>query len=104
MIIRREELTCYGPLLAQRHGVVSEYPVVAGTGISVHRLGLVAEEGYTPESLVAEFLDRLTVEQVVAALACFRANRELFIQRVDEDERESEIEAAALAATAPAVR
>ncbi len=98
MIILREELTCYSPLLAQRHGVVSEYPVVAGTGISVHRLGLVAEEGYTSEGLAAEFFNSVTVGQVNAALECFRANRALFMQRIEDDERESEIEAEALAA------
>ena len=98
MIIRREELTCYSPLLAQRYSIVSEYPVIAGTGLSVHRLGMVSEEGYTPEGLVAEFFNSVTVEQVNAALECFSANRTLFMQRVDEDERESEIEAEALAA------
>ena len=40
MNILREELTAYSPLLTQRHGHVSEYPVVAAAYVSVHRIGI----------------------------------------------------------------
>ena len=91
MIIRRDELTCYGPLLAQRHGVVSEYPVVAGTGISVHRLGIMHHfHGYSAEELVEEYMGAVRLDGIRAALDCFKANQELFDRRIKEEDAETE--------------
>ena len=51
MNILREELTAYGPLLTQRHGQVSEYPVVAAAYVSVHRIAICWKQGLSLRKL-----------------------------------------------------
>ena len=89
MKILREELTAYGPLLTQRHGHVSEYPVVAAAYVSVHRIGIRWKQGLSPQE-IADSYERLTLAGVFAALSCYCANRELFDTRIKAEDDETE--------------
>ena len=102
MKILREELTAYGPLLTQRHGHVSEYPVVESAYVSVHRIAICWKQGLSPQE-IADSYERLTLAGVFAALSCYCANRELFDTRIEAEDAETE-ELAKAAPYRPPVR
>lgn len=65
-----------GDLIAQTPGVSGGRPCVAGTGVSVAHIALLAAEGNTPEQIANEVHPgQLTIAQVYAALAYYHRNR-----------------------------
>jgi len=68
-------VTDIGSLIERRSGVRGGRPVMAGTGVSVHRIVGWYKLGLSPEE-IAENFGHLTLAQVHAALAYYHSNRE----------------------------
>ena len=98
--ILREQLLAYSPLLTQRRGHVSEYPVVASGQVSVHRIGILWTSGIPPEQILAEHFPHLSIAEVFAALSCFCANETLFRAVLNSEDTETERLATELALAA----
>ena len=64
-------------------------PIVAGTGVSVHRISGRYKLGLSPEE-IAENYGHLSLAQVHAALAYYHANREEIEGYVRDEEREED--------------
>ena len=63
-------------------------PILAGTGVSVHRIAGWYKLGATPEE-IAENFGHLSLAQVHAALAYYHANREEIEGYLGEEEDEA---------------
>ena len=50
-------------------------PLIAGTGITVHRIVILYKQGYTPEQIADEY-EHITLAQVYAALTYYHANQQ----------------------------
>jgi uncharacterized protein (DUF433 family) len=50
-------------------------PLIAGTGITVHRIVILYKQGYSPEQIADEY-EHITLAQVYAALAYYHANQQ----------------------------
>lgn len=64
-----------GRLIERRPELRGGRPIVAGTGVSVHRIAGWYKLGLSPEE-IAENYGHLSLAQVHAALAYYHANRE----------------------------
>ena len=74
-----------GTLIERRSGFRRGRPVVAGTGVSVHRIAGWYKLGLSPEE-IAENFGHLSLAQVHAALAYYHSNREEIEGCVDDEE------------------
>lgn len=63
-----------GTLITRTPGVRGGRPCIAGTGVSVMRIAIYNNMGYTPEEIAAGY-GHLTLAQVHAALAYYYANK-----------------------------
>ena len=64
-------------------------PRIAGTGITVHRIGIWYKLGYSAEEITRQY-GHLTIAQVYAALAYYHANREEIDAEIAADEEEAD--------------
>jgi uncharacterized protein (DUF433 family) len=78
-----------GSLIDRRADVRGDRPILAGTGVSVHRVVGWYKLGLSPEE-IAENFGHLTLAQVHAALAYYHANREEIEAYLREEEAEAE--------------
>ena len=83
-----EGLVGIGDLIETREDYREGRPYIAGTGVSVGRIGVLWREGRTPEQIASDVFDgHLTLAQVYAALAYYMKNRALIdadLERQDE--------------------
>ncbi|MBI2766925.1 MAG: DUF433 domain-containing protein [Chloroflexi bacterium] len=70
-----EGLVDVGALIEQRAGVRGGRPFVAGTGVSVGRVGVLYTGGLSAEAIAEEM--RLSLAQAHAAVAVYLLNRDL---------------------------
>jgi|SRR5690348_14973123 uncharacterized protein (DUF433 family) len=70
-----EGLVGIGDLIETREDYREGRPYIAGTGVSVGRIGVLWRWGYSAEE-IREQMPGLSAEQVFAALAYYLANRE----------------------------
>jgi uncharacterized protein (DUF433 family) len=63
-----------GTLITRTPGVRGGRPCIAGTGVSVMRVAIYNNMGYTPEEIVAGY-GHLTLAQVHAVLAYYYSNK-----------------------------
>lgn len=61
---------------------------IAGTGITVHRIAVLTNLGYSPEEIVRKY-KHLTLASVHAALAYYHANREQVDAELAADREEA---------------
>jgi uncharacterized protein (DUF433 family) len=78
-----------GVLIERRPEVRGGRPIVAGTGVSVHRIAGWYKLGSSPEE-IAENFGHLSLAQVHAALAYYHANREEIEGYLAEEEADDE--------------
>lgn len=82
-------ITDIGALIERRPETRGGRPVVAGTGVSVHRIAGWYKLGSSPEE-IAENFGHLSLAQVHAALAYYHANRseiETYLAEEEADDR-----------------
>lgn len=77
-----------GHLIERRHDLRSGRPIIAGTGVSVHRVAGWYKLGSTPEE-IADSYGHLSLAQVHAALAYYHANRAEIESYLAEEEAEA---------------
>lgn len=80
-----------GHLIERRDDLRSGRPIIAGTGVSVHRIAGWYKLGSTPEE-IADSYGHLSLAQVHAALAYYHANRIEIEGYLAEEEAEAELE------------
>lgn len=78
-----------GTLIERRRELRGGRPIVAGTGVSVHRIAGWYKLGLSPEE-IAENFGHLSLAQVHAALAYYHANSEEIEGYLREEESEDE--------------
>lgn len=76
-----------GTMIETKPGYAGGKPHIRGTGITVISIGLLAEDGETPERIISEHYRQLTLAQVHAALAYFHVNRAEIDAILDEEDR-----------------
>lgn len=81
--------TDIGTLIDRRREIQSGRPIIAGTGVSVHRIAGWYKLGLGPEE-IAENFGHLSLAQVHAALAYYHANPEEIEGYLREEEAEDE--------------
>ena len=77
-------------LLLSKPHIRNGRPVIAGTGITVHRIATWYKLGHTPEEIARRY-GHLTVAQVYAALAYYHANQTEIEADLASDETEAEL-------------
>ena len=65
-----------GTLIVRTPGTLGGRPRIDGTRISVATIALLVDHGDSPEYIVREKYDHLTLGQVYAALAYYHSNRD----------------------------
>jgi uncharacterized protein (DUF433 family) len=78
-----------GTLIQRRPELRGGRPIVAGTGVSVHRIAGWYRLGLSPEE-IAENYGHLSLAQVHAALAYYHANREEIEGYLRDEEAEED--------------
>ena len=78
-----------GTLIQRRPEIRGGRPIVAGTGVSVHRIAGWYRLGLSPEE-IAENYGHLSLAQVHAALAYYHANREEIEGYLRDEEAEED--------------
>ena len=78
-----------GQLIERRPELRRGRPILAGTGVSVHRTVGWFKLGKSPEE-IAENFGHISLAQVHAALAYYHANREEIEGYLEEEEAEAE--------------
>lgn len=78
-----------GTLIERRAELRGGRPIVAGTGVSVHRIAGWYRLGLSPEE-IAENYGHLSLAQVHAALAYYHANREEIEGYLRDEEAEED--------------
>ena len=74
-----ERLVGVDELIERRPDYRDGRPCIAGTGVTVARIGVLANEGYSVEQIADQVFDgHLNYAQVHAALAMYLANRAVF--------------------------
>jgi uncharacterized protein (DUF433 family) len=63
-----------GTIITNKPGIHGGRPIIAGTGVTVQRIAVWHNLGYTPEE-IARKIEHLTPAQIYAALAYYHANR-----------------------------
>jgi len=64
-----------GTLIDSNPKIHSGCPIIAGTGVTVRRIAIYFNQGYTAEE-IADEIDHLTLGQVYGALAYYHLNKE----------------------------
>ncbi len=64
-----------GTFITTQPGVHGGRPIIAGTGVTVQRIAVLYNLGYSPEE-IARKMDHLTIAQIYAALTFYLANRD----------------------------
>jgi uncharacterized protein (DUF433 family) len=64
-----------GTMITSKLGIHGGRPIIAGTGVTVQRIAVWHNLGYSPEE-IARKIEHLTLAQIHAALAYYYANRE----------------------------
>lgn len=82
-------LTDIGRLIQRRPDLRGGRPIIAGTGVSVHRIAGWYKLGLSPEE-IAENFGHLSLAQVHAALTYYHANREEIEGYLAEEERQAQ--------------
>lgn len=77
-----------GHLIERRDDLRSGRPIIAGMGVSVHRVAGWYKLGSTPEE-IADSYGHLSLAQVHAALAYYHANRSEIERYLAEEEAEA---------------
>jgi uncharacterized protein (DUF433 family) len=72
-----------GTLIERRPGVNGGRPVLKGTGVSVHRIALLTQEGLSPADIISEY-PHLDAARVHAAIAYYHANQDLIEREIKE--------------------
>ena len=78
-----------GSLIISTPDMKQGRPRIAGTGITVHRIGIWYKLGYSPEEIAYQY-GHLTLAQVYAALAYYHANREQIDAEIAAEEAEAD--------------
>ncbi|MCC6591245.1 MAG: DUF433 domain-containing protein [Bryobacterales bacterium] len=76
-----------GSLISRDPEIRGGRPCIAGTGVSVRRIAVWHNMGYTPEEIVSNF-GHLSLAQVHAALAYYYVNKAEIDADVEAEERE----------------
>ena len=76
-------------LLLSTPNIRNGRPVIAGTGITVHRIATWYKLGHSPEEIARRY-GHLTVAQVYAALAYYHANQTAIETDLALDEAQAE--------------
>ena len=64
-------------------------PIIAGTGVTVQRIAVWHNLGYSPEE-IARKIDHLSLAQVYAALTYYHANRAAIDAEIADEDNEYE--------------
>ena len=80
-------VTEIGSLISRDPEIRGGRPCIAGTGVSVRRIAVWHNMGYTPEETVNNF-GHLSLAQVHAALAYYYANKAEIDADLEAEERE----------------
>lgn len=80
-------VTEIGSLISRDAEIRGGRPCIAGTGVSVRRIAVWHNMGYTPEEIVSNF-GHLSLAQVHAALAYYYANKTEIDADLEAEERE----------------
>jgi uncharacterized protein (DUF433 family) len=75
-----------GSLITSDPNIRSGRPILAGTGVTVHRIAGWYKMGRTPEE-IAENYPHISLGQVHAALAYYHSNQEQVERELAEDDR-----------------
>jgi uncharacterized protein (DUF433 family) len=75
-----------GALIDRIPDVHSGRPVLAGTGVTVHRIANWYKLGWTPEE-IADKYEHVSLAHIHAALAYYHANQTWIDQELAEDDR-----------------
>jgi uncharacterized protein (DUF433 family) len=78
-----------GRLIERRPELRGGRPIVAGTGVSVHRIAGWYKLGLSPEEIAGNY-GHLSLAQVHAALAYYHANREEIESYLRDEETEED--------------
>ena len=62
-------------MITSKSGIHGGRPIILGTGVTVQRIAVWYQLGYSPEE-IARKIDHLSLAQIHAALAYYYANRE----------------------------
>lgn len=62
-------------MITSKPGIHGGRPIIAGTGVTVQRIAVWHNLGYSPEE-IARKMEHLSLAQIHAALAYYYANRE----------------------------
>lgn len=76
-------------LLASNPDIRHGRPIIAGTGITVHRIAIWYRLGHNPEEIASRY-GHLTVAQVYAALAYYHANQAEIEADIAADDAEAD--------------
>jgi uncharacterized protein (DUF433 family) len=80
-------MTDIGSFISRQPGLHGGRPCIAGTGVSVRRIAVWHNMGYTPEETANNF-GHLSLAQVHAALAYYYANKAEIDADLEAEERE----------------
>ena len=78
-----------GTLITRSPEIRGGRPIIAGTGITVHRIAVWYKLGHTPEE-ICDQIEHLTLAQVYAALSYYHANRDEIEADLAQDEAEAD--------------
>ena len=78
-----------GTLITRSPEIRAGRPILAGTGITVHRIAVWYKLGHTPEE-ICDQIEHLTLAQVYAALTYYHANRDEIEADLAQEEAEAE--------------
>ncbi len=78
-----------GTLITSTRGVNGGRPCIAGTGMSVHQVAVLFEQGYMPDDIVREY-PGITREGAFAAITHYLANRDQIDAELQAEAAEGE--------------
>ena len=64
-----------GTMITSKPGIHGGRPIITGTGVTVQRIAVWYQLGYSPEE-IARKINHLSLAQIYAAIAYYCANRE----------------------------
>ncbi len=76
-----------GTLIVRTPGTLGGRPRIDGTRISVATIAQLVSHGETPEFIVSEMYEHLSLAQVYAALAYYHSNREEIDADIEDEFR-----------------
>lgn len=87
--VKAAAITDIGQLIESSPRIRRGKPCIAGTGVSVHRISIWHNLGYSPSEIASE-IGHVTIAQVYAALAYYFANKELIDAEIAAEEAEAD--------------